>query len=136
MRPLVRVILHHSASPRSTTTANQITEWHKAKGWNTIGYHWVVEDGGVVVAGRPLDMRGAHCPQDNANYDSIGICITGDNTVEGEGWSEEQINAAVRLTNSLCFIFGISLVYGHRDVPGTATLCPGLDVRALLGRTR
>ena len=39
-RRIDKIIIHHSASPIGTTV-EQIDQWHKARGWTGIGYHFV-----------------------------------------------------------------------------------------------
>ena len=62
MKPLStvrRVIIHHSASSRETTVET-LREWHKARGFEDIGYHRVIDGNGTVHATRPLTVQGAH----------------------------------------------------------------------------
>lgn len=73
-RTIKKIIVHHSASPPNTTVA-QIDEWHKARGWKGIGYHWVLLENGQWEAGRKENTAGAHTK--GHNKDSIGVCVTG-----------------------------------------------------------
>ena len=135
MKPLStvrRLIIHHSASSRETTVET-LREWHKARGFEDIGYHRVIDGNGTVHATRPLTVQGAHAL--GANHDSWGICVMGDNTHSDRMWSEVQIEALERFVDAACELVPGLLVCGHRDAVGgkTATECPGLDVRALLG---
>lgn len=135
MKPLSdvkRLIIHHSASPRETTIET-LREWHKARGFSEIGYHRVIDGNARLHATRPLTIQGAHAL--GCNHDSWGICVTGDNTREDRRWSEVQIEALARFVDACAEIVPGLVVYGHRDAVGgkTATECPGLDVRALLG---
>lgn len=76
------VILHHTggtdANPKEDTshhTAAIIESWHLAKGWEGIGYTYVIEKDGTIVKGRPEHYHGAHTV--NYNKKSIGICMSG-----------------------------------------------------------
>lgn len=129
-----RLIVHHSASPL-TTTFEQIVEWHtkpkpQGNGWPFIGYHWVILVDGTIRVGRPMNIRGAHAPP---NKGRLGVCLIGDNTEEGEGWTFEQIAMLRRHVDAVRLLVPSIVVSGHRDVmaPGH-TVCPGLDVRSLL----
>ena len=123
-----RIILHHSASNRSTTF-DEIEAWHLQRGFQAIGYHYVIERGSVIP-GRPDWAWGAHAR--GANFDSIGICLVGDNTDPQENWLPEQVLMARLLIRELgCKYPGLEL-YGHCDVGTTATLCPGLKRAQLL----
>ena len=73
-RTIKRIIIHHSASPVSTTVED-IDRWHKERGWRGIGYHYVCLEDGSIAEGRHINKRGAHTR--GHNTDSIGICITG-----------------------------------------------------------
>ena len=76
MRTVTLIIIHCSAvRPNQLSSAKDITQWHKARGWRTIGYHYVVRRDGTVENGRPIEQIGAHCV--NHNKYSIGICYEG-----------------------------------------------------------
>lgn len=129
VRPIDRIVVHHSASPRSWTL-EEITRSHKLdRGWDTIGYHLVIEADGKVRAGRDLMAQGAHAVGYNAH--SIGVCVVGNNTRSGEQWNEEQKASLQAVISTLCATFPGVIVCGHKDVAKTE--CPGLDIRRLLG---
>lgn len=106
---------------------------HKAKGWEDVGYHRVIDGNAVVHITRELTVQGAHAL--GANHDSWGVCVIGDNTREDRRWTDAQIAALERLVDAACELVPGLVVCGHRDAAGgkTATVCPGVDVRALLG---
>lgn len=104
----------------------------KGNGWSDIGYHRVILEGGARVLGRDLDVKGAHAYPHNKR--SIGILVMGDNTKPDQGWDRDQVECLEAEITALCRVFpSIVRVCGHRDLEGTETECPGLDVRALLG---
>jgi len=135
VRTLRRIIFHHSAGSPDQPL-EEIERHHRARGFDGIGYHFVLDGLGAVHRTRPLDRPGAHDEGENA--DSIGVCLLGDNTRHGQGWRPVQIAVARSLISSLRLLFGSELrVLGHRDegpTPGSvdATLCPGLDVKTVL----
>jgi N-acetylmuramoyl-L-alanine amidase len=134
VRRIDDIVIHHSASPLSTTAAD-IEGWHTlpkkkgGNGWKRIGYHLICESDGSWVRGRFIGKPGAHCPP---NAHSIGICLVGNNTKSGEEWRWAQIDALKEMLKFLGLLFPDAVARGHRDMPGTATECPGLDVRELL----
>lgn len=76
MRKINEVILHCSATPEGKDfKAKDIRKWHKEKGWQDIGYHYVIDLDGTIEPGRDIDKIGAHCLNHNAN--SIGVCYIG-----------------------------------------------------------
>jgi hypothetical protein len=59
LRPIRRHIIHCSASTQGDVA--EIRRWHLARGWNDIGYHFVIRPDGEVEVGRMLHEIGAHC---------------------------------------------------------------------------
>jgi len=127
--PIRRLIVHHSASPLSTTIED-IRRWHvDENGWEDVGYHHVISSLGLVYKGRDMAYQGAHARGSNA--DSIGVCLVGNNMESQNRWTREQVGALQKMWHSFRLLWDGIEVYGHRDV-STGTECPGLDVRALL----
>ncbi len=75
MRKITKIIVHCTATRagREVTVA-EITLWHKARGFRTIGYHYVVGLDGEVHAGRDESKAGAHCY--GRNSCSIGLFMS------------------------------------------------------------
>jgi N-acetyl-anhydromuramyl-L-alanine amidase AmpD len=95
-----------------------------------IGYHFVVLGDGTIAMGRMLSEIGAHAK--GHNLKSIGICVVGDNTQKEHWWTDEQIVCLRALVQVLQILCPQTEILGHRDLPGAATECPGLNVLALL----
>ena len=56
-QPIDRLIVHHSASPRSTTLKD-IRRWHvDERGWEDVGYHFVIDGFGDHLLVRTPDWR-------------------------------------------------------------------------------
>jgi hypothetical protein len=80
-----RVILHCSATPDyrwedgdfDRIRLRDIDKWHRQRGFSQCGYHFVITRGGVIEAGRPSTIMGAHCLGENT--DSLGVCWVGTN---------------------------------------------------------
>ena len=76
MRHLNEIILHCSATPEGRHfTVEDIDRWHRDRGWNGIGYHYVIYLDGSVHKGRPISKQGAHVSKHNKN--TVGICYIG-----------------------------------------------------------
>lgn len=72
------LIIHCSATKEGKNfTAKDIDRWHKERGWNGIGYHYVVTIDGDIQPGRPETVIGAHCAAGGQNRCSLGICYIG-----------------------------------------------------------
>ena len=76
------ILVHHSGgtdkNPLADTshhTAQIMESWHLAKGWEGLGYHYVIHKDGAVWLGRPEHYHAAHTS--GHNTDSIGICLAG-----------------------------------------------------------
>lgn len=76
------LIIHHGggsdADPLADTshhTAKMMEEWHLAKGWEGLGYQFVIHKNGDVWRGRPEHYHGSHTTTHNKK--SIGICLAG-----------------------------------------------------------
>lgn len=76
MRPIKRIIIHCSATREGVDfDIKDIDHWHKERGWNGCGYHYVIKLDGTIQKGRDIEKIGAHCVRHNK--DSIGICYIG-----------------------------------------------------------
>ncbi len=128
MRRINEIIVHCSATPKGRDfTVADITNWHKQRGFKTIGYHYVVYRDGSVHVGRPVEQVGAHCVGHNAN--SIGVCYIGGLAADGKTPEDTrtiaQKDALVLLLNKLKRDFPLATIHGHRDFAQKA--CPSFD---------
>lgn len=120
-----RIVIHHTGSGEDTdSSAAQIHEWHRNhNGWAGIGYHFVIRKDGTIERGRPIWAMGAHA--EGANYDSIGIHLSGDFTYAEP--TEDQIERTAMLIANLCEDYDIPTdrnhILGHREVGESS--CPG-----------
>jgi len=129
MRYISLIIVHCSAvRPGQRSSAKDINGWHLDKGWNGIGYHYVVRRDGSIEPGRPLEEVGAHCVGHNSH--SIGVCYEGGLNELGEEVdtrTPEQKVTLRKLLEELHQRFPKALIVGHHDLnPGKN--CPCYDV--------
>jgi len=135
MRKINKIIIHCSATPEGRdVSAETIDQWHKARGWSGIGYHYVVRLDGSIEYGRMVDKSGAHCKGHNS--DSIGICYIGGVESERDSNGEwiakdtrtcEQIASMLELIRILKKLHPGVEVFGHRDFSTKA--CPSFDAK-------
>ena len=128
MRKIDEIIIHCSDSPEGRNDkAEDIRRWHKQRGFNDIGYHYVIDLDGTIEQGRPIEQAGAHCTGHNRN--SIGICYIGGLDQYGKAKdtrTEQQRHALKQLIDELQTRFPNATVHGHREFANKD--CPCFDV--------
>ena len=132
-RPLKKVeyiVVHCSATrPDQDIGAEDITRWHRMKGWLDIGYHYVIRRNGVLEEGRSVNVPGAHAR--GYNHRSIGVCLVGGldgNSIPNGSYTAEQWEALEGILFYLTETFPKAKVIGHRDLPNVVKACPCFDV--------
>mgnify|MGYP003657770476 FL=1 len=134
MRKINQIIIHCTAtradwwakkSPQAKV--NEVRRWHvKERGWSDIGYHFLIDRNGAVVAGRPIEISGAHVRGQNSK--SIGVALFGghggsvDDSIL-DNFTPEQEESLLNLIKSYPEIKHIS---GHNQYAAKA--CPCFDV--------
>lgn len=127
-RIINEIIIHCSATKDGQDfTVDDITKWHKQRGFSTIGYHYVIYRDGTIHSGRDVNVSGAHCVNHNAH--SIGICyIGGCSAMSGtpkDTRTSEQKASMLKLLKDLRKIYPNAKIRGHRDFAKKA--CPSFD---------
>lgn len=110
------IIVHCSATAEGKDfCAKDIDRWHRAKGWDGIGYHYVVKLDGTVETGRPETKVGAHCA--GVNGMSLGVCYIGGLAADGRTPKDTrtvaQKAALVALVKRLKAKYPQARVVGH-----------------------
>jgi len=139
-RPWRWIVIHHSAS--DVGSAEIFDRHHRARGWDELGYHFVVtnghggKDGEVQVGSRWHKQKwGAHCggtPNNEYNNYGVGVCLVGDFSEKLP--SQAQRASLRKLVTFLARRYRIEPAYviSHRDSPNAATACPGNALRRYL----
>ena len=127
-RPVDRVFLHCSASKADALgdiLVALVRRWHvDERGWSDIGYHFLVDRVGNVMAARPLDREPA--AQRGHNTGTIAICAHGLET-----FPSPQLNAVAALCRQINQAYNGRLSFhGHCEVSDKS--CPVFDYHALL----
>jgi hypothetical protein len=133
-RPWRFIVIHHSAT--ESGSAAQFDRAHRDKGWDELGYHFVIGNGrgardGLVEVGPrwPRQKWGAHAktPDNQYNDYGIGICLVGN--FDHTRLTAAQEASLARLVAYLMHTYKIpaSRVIGHNDT-GRSTDCPGKNV--------
>ena len=131
-RLINKIILHCSATPEGKDfTVADIDKWHKARGWQGIGYHYVVYRDGSVHVGRSEDKVGAHTSGHNAN--SIGVCYIGGVASDGKTPKDTRTNLQKAALHGL--IAGLKRKYPNATIHGhyefAAKACPSFKIEDL-----
>jgi N-acetylmuramoyl-L-alanine amidase len=110
-----------------------IDDWHRERGWDGIGYAFVVEqDGTVYATNRFKDSRQqAHCLGHgdffHFNRDFLGICIAGKGTMETMTLKQKRSTAKLVYTLAKVFDIPKGYLFSHAVLQGNKH-CPGFYV--------
>lgn len=139
------IIIHHTATQKDLTVAD-IRRIHKGMGYSDVGYHFLINEQGDKMTGRPIGYSGAHTLGEkkqqhrdaryryvvDTNYKGIGISLIG--SFENIAPPSIMINETAYLIKKLCEKYNIPLtrdrIFGHNEVD--LTLCPGKDTMKLI----
>ena len=128
-RKIKELVLHCSATREGRDyTVSDITKWHKQRGFNDIGYHYVIYRDGSIHNGRDVNLVGAHCT--NHNTYSIGICYIGGCKYDlspKDTRTPKQKEAMLKLLKELKKKYPYATVHGHNEFANKA--CPCFDVQ-------
>ena len=130
MRPINKIIVHCTATPEGRVhTVKDVDTWHRQRGFNGIGYHYLIGLNGEVWEGRPIEKAGAHT--EGHNSASIGIAYVGGMDKEMKNPKDTrtpaQKDSLAKLLKELVIKFPTAEIFGHRDFAKKA--CPSFDAR-------
>ncbi|XP_033914054.3 peptidoglycan recognition protein 5 [Acipenser ruthenus] len=127
--PAALAVIHHTAMPLGHTHSaccvqlRNIQRLHMdERGWNDIGYNFLIGPDGTVYEGRGWGVEGAHTRM--FNNKALGIALMGCFTDSAP--SLEALSSARRLLHcgvSLGYLLPAFTLKGHRDLGSTQ--CPG-----------
>ena len=128
MRLVKEIIVHCSATREGQqVSVDTIRDWHLAKGWNNIGYHFYIDLDGTINKGRDIDKMGAHCKGHNRN--SIGICYCGGVETDGktpkDTRTQKQKDSLLNVLKTLKAMYPEAVIYSHNEFANKA--CPSFD---------
>jgi hypothetical protein len=106
--------VHHTTGPRSQSVKDIQAFHQNTRGWNDIGYHYLIDFEGVKWEGRGLEVWGAHSPGKN-HQPSVSLI--------GDYSKTEPSDAQHRSVYALKDFLDAGELRGHRE--NTATSCPG-----------
>lgn len=141
----VRYLVVHCAAtpPARDIGVKELRAMHLQRGFNDVGYHYVIRRDGRVEKGRADTVAGAHVS--GFNSISLGVCLVGGVDAQGKAennYTPAQREALEQLLLRLQASYPSAQILGHRDLSpdknGDGKIspnewlkaCPCFDVRA------
>lgn len=127
----VKYIIVHCSDSRvdAGITAVDIKRWHVARGFETIGYHYVINPDGSIAFCRSTQFVGAHAV--GFNHSSIGVCYIGGRDSQNLLADTRTYAQKVSLLYTFLLIFHefphIEGILGHNDV--SVKFCPCFNAK-------
>lgn len=127
IRSVQRVFLHCSASDNPAHDSVAVMrEWHLARGFKTVGYHFFIRKDGTLQLGRSLESTPA--AQEGNNTATIAICLHG---LDVKKFTPEQFATLKQLAKQIKMAYNSRITFhGHREV--SAKACPVFDYKTVL----
>ncbi len=143
MLPVTALTVHHDGlellalgtDPRDMADRIELyRRGHRARGWADIGYHLVIDRGGILWQGRSIRWQGAHVQ--NHNEGNIGVVVMGN--FERQTPTNAQLRTLRRVMVDLMRTYDIrrERVFTHCEWPTAHTSCPGRNMQPLLTQMR
>ena len=131
------IVIHSSdSSPEDDYDVKDIDTQHRKDGLFSCAFHKIIKRDGTVQDGRDIKVAGAHIADGTlklSNKNSIGICLVGGKSIEGQpdcNFTFKQYTALVKLIEKLKQDYSEADIVGHRDVADSVS--PHFDVSELL----
>ena len=140
-REITETVLHWTANyiDQAHIGAEDVHEWHLARGWSGCGYHYIIKRDGTIQRGRPINIVGAHTVDFGHNRYSIGVshvagynCVSGtpnpNRFISSESISDAQWRAQRNFLEVFYRVFPGGQVLGHNQCNTVGKVDPGFDV--------
>lgn len=111
---------------------NDIDRWHKERGWDGCGYHYVIKLDGEIEIGRDVNKIPASIQGHNRH--AIAICYIGGLDADGnpkDTRTDKQKASMYILLERLRNRYPDAKLYGHCDLANKS--CPCFDVQKEYG---
>ena len=123
------IVIHCTQTPPNMDVdVEKVTQWHKERGFDTIGYHYLIKRDGTLQVGRDEDVVGAHAVAVNGT--SIGVALAGGGTPD-MGWENNftpiQFQTLKSILMKLKDKYDIQNIIVHYQVDAGKE-CPSFDV--------
>lgn len=130
--PPTRIVVHCTATlAKRDFTVDDIRAMHKRRGFDDIGYHYLVTRDGFTHVGRDIKYIGAGAIGFNST--SIHVCYVGGlSDVTGspaDTRTEAQKQGLTDIISYLVEHYPINSIVGHRDLPAVKKACPCFNAK-------
>ncbi len=107
--------------------SNTIDRWHKERGFDGIGYHFVIDKAGLLATGRDTEKTPA--AQYKHNTGTLAVCVHG---LLKEKFTCKSLITLMGLCIHINHIYDKKITFhGHNEVSSYKT-CPVFDYKAIL----
>lgn len=119
------LIIHHSQR-KNNNTLSSIKKAHLSRGFEDIGYHYIVTKTGKIISGRSEMFQGAHVFGNNKN--SLGICLAGN--FDKQKLNKNQLKSLIELLKQKITENKLisENILGHREFKNVKKTCPGENI--------
>lgn len=126
-RPVSKVYLHCSAASNPEfADVSVIREWHLARGFKDVGYHYFLPFDGTIQIGRNVNLVPE--AQRLKNTGTIAICLAG---LRSSDFTFNQFDSLIRICKVIDSAYeGKITFHGHCEV--STKLCPVFDYKTVL----
>ena len=94
------IVIHCTQTPPGMDVdVDKVTQWHKDRGFDTIGYHYLIKRDGTLQEGRQQDEVGAHAVAVNGN--SVGVAMVGGVKLNGEQMYSQSLQDIEKLEEEI-----------------------------------
>ena len=128
-RTETKYIAVHCASTSYDVSVERIRQWHIARGFDDIGYHYVIRFDGTIETGRDEELVGAH--ERAINRTSVAVCLAGgsEDGKDKYNFTDIQMASLRVLITQLIGKYGKDVqVVGHNEYSEKS--CPTFNVPA------
>lgn len=116
------IVIHCTATPKNTTVASIQNYWRNVLKWKSPGYHFLIDQSGVIHSLQHLDLPTNGVKGFNSNSIHISY-IGGQHADDRTPAQRESILKAIREAQAYS-LPNKPIIQGHRDFPNVAKACP------------
>lgn len=130
MRKITHIVVHCTATPQNATVKGIMMYWRHTLGWKSPGYHYLIDQDGIINNLHPEDLPSNGVAGHNAN--SVHVSYIGGVDAKGKAMdnrTDEQKASLLMLLRRLRLKYPDAVICGHRDFPKVKKDCPSFDAR-------